>query len=85
MSEINKLTTTSGPNSNWKLQIYSIGAMAGVLFGLAAAYLYSRAAEEGALRNDGKPESIPTVQLIALLLSALGLIRQIAEAGKGRK
>jgi hypothetical protein len=61
-----------------------MGVLAGALFGLAAAVLYSRAAEEEIARS-GKPQQIPTTALIGLLLSALGLARQIAEAGKPRK
>ncbi len=73
------------PAGNWKTQVYGIGVVGGALFGLLAAYLYARAADESAQRNAGRPDAIPTVQLIALLLSALGLIRQIAEAGKPKK
>lgn len=85
MSETQKQITATEPVRNWKTQIYGMGMVGGALFGLLAAFLYARAADEGAQRNAGKPEAIPTVQLIALLLSALGLIRQIAEAGKPKK
>ncbi|MGQ9887202.1 MAG: hypothetical protein ACUVSX_01815 [Aggregatilineales bacterium] len=77
--------TQSQPAGNWKTQVYGIGVIGGALFGLLAAYIYARAADESAQRNAGRPEAIPTVQLIALLLSALGLMRQIAEAGKPKK
>jgi hypothetical protein len=66
----------------WKAKTYGMGVLGGALFGLLAAYLYARAADEGAQRNAGKPPSIPTVNLIGMLLSALALVRQIAEAGK---
>ncbi|MBZ0293538.1 MAG: hypothetical protein K8L99_13305 [Anaerolineae bacterium] len=71
--------------SNWKLQVYGIGLLGGVLFGLASAYLYSRAAEEDAEHQGGKPARMSTAQLIGLLLTSLGLIRQIAESGKVKK
>ncbi len=70
---------------NWKLQTYGVGLIGGALFGLLSAYLYARAAEEDALRSGSRPQQITTGQLIALLLTSLGLIRQIAEAGKAKK
>jgi H+/Cl- antiporter ClcA len=71
--------------SNWKMQTYGLGAFGGMVFGLIAAYLYARAAEEDTLRSGGKPPQISTTQLIGLALTILGLIRQIAEAGKVKK
>lgn len=71
--------------SSWKTQAYVIGVVGGALFGLIAALLYSRAAEEDTARAGGKPQQIPTTTLLGLLLSALGLVRQIAEAGRPKK
>lgn len=71
--------------SNWKTQVYVMGAALGTLFGLVSAYLYARAADEDATRRGGKPERIPTGQLIGLVLTALGIIRQISELGKPNK
>ncbi len=68
-------------SENWKSTTYILGAAIGTLFGLVSAYLYTRAAEESAERQ-GKPERIPTGQLIGISLGLLGLIRQIAEMGK---
>ena len=79
MSEITK------QSSNWKTQSYVVGVISGAVFGLLVAALYARAAEEDASRHDGKPPSIPTTALIGVVLSALGLARQIAEAGKSKK
>ena len=79
MSEIMKQT------SNWKTRSYAIGVVGGAVFGLVIAVLYARAAEEEAARNDGKPPQIPTTALIGLALSALGLARQITEAGRPKK
>ena len=42
---------------NWKTRTYVMGAVIGALFGLASAFLYSRAAEEEAARG-GKPTDI---------------------------
>ena len=71
-------------SSTWKTRVYLIGVGAGALFGLISALLYSRAAEEEAEKG-GKPPQIPTGTIIGLLLSALALVRQIAEAGNPRK
>lgn len=67
---------------SWKTKAYGMGVIGGALFGLLAAYLYARAADEGGQHNGGSPSSIPTGTLIGMVLSALALARQIAEAGK---
>jgi hypothetical protein len=67
--------------SQWKTQVYFIGAIAGTIFGFISAYLYARAAEEELVRTGGKPQ-MSTTQIIGLLLTGLGLIRQISESGK---
>ena len=67
----------------WKSQTYVTGVAAGALFGLVAAYMYSRAAEEDAQRNGGAPNTVSTGEVIGLGLAALAMVRQIAEMGKG--
>jgi H+/Cl- antiporter ClcA len=79
---MNDLTT---PRTSWKTRAYLIGILGGAFFGFVSAYLYSRAAEEDAARHNGKPQQLPTATIIGVALSALGLARQIAEAGKPRK
>lgn len=69
------------PKSQWKTQVYIIGALLGTAFGFISAYLYARAAEEELARTGGKPQ-LSTTQIIGLLLTGLGLIRQISESGK---
>ena len=85
MENINptNLSPNEPEDDDWKRKTYVIGISAGTLFGFIASYLFTRAAEE---ETDGKkPESIPTGQLLTLLLALLGLIRQIAELGKPKK
>jgi len=69
--------------SNWKNQTYMIGSLVGAVFGLLAAYLYARSAEEDAVRSGGKPSNrISTGEVVGLGLAALAMIRQITEMGK---
>ncbi len=77
----NNLTPANDPRSNWKSQMYLIGAVGGALVGLLASYLYARAAEEEVGRG-GRPRPVGTGELIGLSLTALGLIRQITELGR---
>lgn len=67
---------------DWKKKTYLIGSFVGAGLGFVSAYLFARAAEEN--EQEGAP-SISTGALIGLLLSALTLIRQIAESGKAKK
>jgi H+/Cl- antiporter ClcA len=71
--------------SKWKPQTYIIGTVVGTILGLLSAYLYARAAEEEAERKGGRPDKIPTSQLLTLGLAALGLIRQVTELGRPSK
>ncbi len=73
---------TPANETDWKTRIYLTGAMLGTLFGLIAAYLFNRAAEEN---EDRRPPKVPTSQILALTLAVLGLARQIAELGKDKK
>ena len=68
-------------NDSWKLRVYIAG---GALFGIMAALIYARAVEE-ATDETGDLPRIPTGTLVGLILSALSLFRQIAEAGKPNK
>lgn len=80
-----EIRSSEDEQNNWQLQNYMRGSLIGLTFGVLAAYLYNRAAEEDAERNGGKPAPVQTMQLISLTLAALGLIRQIAELGKSPK
>ena len=79
MSEI----TRKENDISWKSKAYLTGVAAGAVFGLVAAYMYSRAAEEEASRNGGVPNTASTGEVIGLGLAALAMVRQIAEMGKG--
>lgn len=72
-------------NPNWKSQTFMFGGVIGALFGLVAAYLYTRAAEDDAQRNGGKPNRVSTGELIGLGLAGLAMMRQITEMGKSEK
>lgn len=76
MSEI-----TPENGSNWKTKSYLLGAAVGLVFGLFAAYFYTRAAEDDASRL-GKPARVQTGEVIGLALAALAIVRQIAELGR---
>lgn len=65
-----------------KARIIVIGAGLGALLGLISSYLYAKAAEENGAGEAGPGASISTGQLLAVLLTMLGLVRQIAELGK---
>jgi len=78
MGQIQKL------NDGWKLRVYVVGIAGGALFGVVASLLYARAVEEAVGEGDDLPK-IPTGTLIGLILSALSLVRQIADAGKPKK
>ena len=69
--------------STWKTRAYVMGTAAGALFGLVAALMYTRAADEDAQRNGGSPSKATTGEMIGLGLAALAMVRQIAEMGKG--
>lgn len=77
------LPTSAASEDNWKTRVYAMGVMVGALMGFISAYLFARAAEENS--ENGKPQQIPTGTLLGLLLSAMSLMRQIAESGKQPK
>lgn len=65
-----------------KNQAYIFGIGAGLLFGVLAAYLFARSAEEAAYQNNGEPQPISAGQFITIAVAVLGLLRQISELGK---
>lgn len=67
--------------SNWRTQTYILGGVLGAVMGFLSAYLFAKEAEDD---NEERPKIAPTT-LLGLALSALSLIRQIAETGKKDK
>jgi hypothetical protein len=66
-------------DGNWKTVTYALGAVLGLVMGLAAAHLYTRAAEENG--EAGVPARIETGDAFKIGLAALALIRQISALG----
>ena len=68
----------------WKNKTLLIGAVGGLMAGLAAAAFFIRSADEKALQ-DGKALAAPEVEtgdLVKVLLAAVGIIRLVAGLGK---
>ncbi len=70
------------PKSDWKARAFALGGVAGIVFGLVAAYFYTRAAEDDARRNGNRANRVSTGELIGLGLAGLAMIRQITEMGR---
>lgn len=68
---------------NWKTQTYILGGILGAALGFLSAYFFAKEAEHRE-EDDKRPEIAPTT-LLGLALSAITLIRQIAESGKKNK
>ncbi len=69
-----------GNNPNWKTLVMLIGGVAGLLFGLGAAYVYVRSVET----QQGSTAVAPRIKpasAMQLGLSLLVLLRQIAGLG----
>jgi hypothetical protein len=79
----NIIRNSNNPSPEWKTRAYLMGTAVGALFGLVAALMYARAAEEDAQKNGGSPNKASTGEMIGLGLAALAMVRQIAEMGKG--
>ncbi len=71
--------------SERKTRVIIVGAGLGALLGLISSYLYTRAAVENVDDEAGDANSISTGQMLAVLLTVVGLVRQIAELGKPKE
>jgi gas vesicle protein len=67
---------------DWKKQTYLFGGIVGAIMGVLSAYLFAKEAED---ESENERPKIPPTTLLGLALSALSLIRQIAETGKKDK
>jgi hypothetical protein len=76
------MTQPSKTPSDWKSQSFILGGLLGALFGLLAAYLYNRAAEDDMLQHGGQRNRVSTGDVIGLGLAGLAMIRQISELGR---
>lgn len=64
--------------NNWRPKVLVIGAVAGALVGLGAAYLLAQNAE-----NQGRAPSLSPGEGVRLGLLVLGLLRSVATLGEG--
>ncbi len=65
--------------NDWKTQMYIRGGLIGLLVGLIAAHLYTRASQEA---NEGTVRTpIAANDMVKVGLTILGLVRQITELG----
>jgi gas vesicle protein len=69
------------PADVWRRRAMIIGGLVGSLLGVAAAYLFVRAAEES---GEGSRERIATGDAVKVGVSVMSLVRQIAELGARR-
>jgi len=66
-------------------RILLMGLGLGAVVGLVSSYLYTRTASENQNADGGKAKSVSTGQLLGIMLTILGLVRQIADLGKPPK
>jgi hypothetical protein len=69
-------------DDSWRNRNYILGVIVGGLMGVVSAYLFNRSADEG---NDDEVQEISTPAMIGIALSAITLVRQIAESNRPRK
>lgn len=78
-------TTNPTLKIDWRTRAYLLWTGLGIILGLVAGFVYTRAADEHAARNGGKPPSPGTLELMGLAIAAMALVGQIAELGKPEK
>lgn len=69
-------------DDSWRNRNYLLGVIVGGLMGVVSAYLFNRSADEA---NDDEVQEISTPAMIGIALSAITLVRQIAESNRPRK
>ncbi len=65
-------------NDNWKMPLYAIGAVIGLIIGFLAAHMYTQAVEEN---HGGNLPQVETQDAFKLGLAAVALIRQVTDLG----
>jgi NhaP-type Na+/H+ or K+/H+ antiporter len=65
----------------WKLRVYLLGGLIGLLIGLLAAYFYARVSEENGFEQ---PNRIKTMDALKLAVALLSVVRQITDLGARR-
>jgi hypothetical protein len=75
-------SSTSNQPSEWKMGVFIIGGLIGLLAGLVAAYFFARVTEE---TGSSGPARLKTMDMIKLAVSVLGLVRQVTDLGAGSK
>jgi len=64
---------------NWRVKVFAIGGVLGVLAGLAAAVLYVRTIEQSSGSADNpKLPAVQTADGLRIFISAIMLVRSIA-------
>jgi hypothetical protein len=63
---------------DWKVRVYFLGGLAGLVVGLLAAYFYARVSQEN---GADKPARIHTMDALKLAVSVLAVLRQITDLG----
>ncbi len=66
-------------DNGWKNITYLTGAALGLVVGLAAAHMYTRAAEESG--EAGLPARIDTGEAFRIGMTAIALVRQVSALG----
>lgn len=69
-------------DESWRNRNYLMGIVAGGILGMVTAYLFNRSADEAA---DDEVSEVSTPAMIGIAISAVTLIRQIAESNRPRK
>ncbi len=65
--------------NSWKMKVLIIGAVAGAVVGLGAAYLLAQQAE-----REGQPPEISAGEGVRIGVMVMGLLRSIAALGEGK-
>ena len=65
----------------WKLRVYLLGGLIGLMIGLLAAYFYARVSEENGFEQ---PNRIKTMDALKLAVALLSVVRQITDLGARR-